>query len=320
MGCLPFYERMLLIRRFEERVAELHRAGQVPGFTHLYWGQEAIAVGVCHWLRDDDYVLSTHRGHGHCLAKGADPQRVLAEIMGRATGYCRGKGGSMHVAAFDRGILGANGIVGASLPIATGVALASQMAGDGRATVVFFGDGAVEEGAFHETLNLASLWNLPLLFVCEDNRYAISVPADRRQAGKGAAAIAEADGVEARKLDGNDVAAMLDAGRWGVAQARAGKPALLECATIRWGGHHSAQPTRRYRTNQDLQECTDADPVCRIEQRLLAEGEATAEELERINAEVMAVVETATRFAQASPLPQPREALEDVYVTQEDSR
>ncbi len=319
MKYLPAYRKMLLIRRFEERVAELHRAGLVPGFAHLYWGQEAIAVGVCHWLRDDDHILSTHRGHGHCLAKGADPARTLAEIMGRATGYCRGKGGSMHVAAFERGILGANGIVAASIPIATGVALASGLADDGRVTVVFFGDAAVEEGPFHESLNLASLWHLPLLFVCENNQYAISVPVQKRQGGRGAAAIAQAHGLETRRVDGNDAVAMLEASQWAVQRVREGKPVLLECATIRWGGHHSAQPTRRYRSREELQAAQAACPLARLEKRLIAQGEATPEELLEINAAIIAQVDEAERFARQSPFPEPGAATEDVYATQEGS-
>ncbi len=319
MKYLQAYQKMLLIRRFEERVAELHRAGQVPGFTHLYWGQEAIAVGVCHWLRDDDYVLSTHRGHGHCLAKGADPGRVLAEIMGRSTGYCRGKGGSMHVAAFNRGVLGANGIVAASLPIATGVALASRLEGNGQVAVAFFGDAAVEEGPFHESLNLASLWDLPLVFVCENNQYAISVPVQKRQAGKGAAAIAEAHGLKARKVDGNDVVAMLEASQWAVEQARACNPILLECATIRWGGHHSAQPTRRYRSQEELEATRAACPIARLGKRLIAEKEATPEEIEEINTAIMTRIDEAARFAQQSPFPKPDEAMQDVYAMQEGS-
>lgn len=315
MKYLPAYRNMLLIRRFEERVAELHRAGLIPGFTHLYWGQEAIAVGVCHWLRDDDHILSTHRGHGHCLAKGADPARTLAEIMGRSTGYCRGKGGSMHVAAFERGILGANGIVAASIPIATGVALASGLAGDGRVAVAFFGDAGVEEGTFHESLNLASLWSLPLLFVCEDNQYAISVTIEKRQGGKGAAVIAEAHGLESRKVDGNDVVAVLKASQWAVERARECRPVLLECATVRWGGHHSAQPTRKYRSDEEVQAAVAACPIARLEKVLLAQGESTPEELAGINAEIIAQIDAAERFAKESPLPEPAEATEDVYVT-----
>ena len=319
MKYLPAHRKMLLIRRFEERVAELHRAGKVPGFAHLYWGQEAIAVGVCQWLRDDDHILSTHRGHGHCLAKGADPARTLSEIMGRSTGYCRGKGGSMHVAAFDQGILGANGIVAASLPIATGVALASRLAGDGRVAVAFFGDAGVEQGTFHESLNLASLYQLPLLFVCENNQYAISVPVDKRQGGKGAAAIAEAHGLESRKADGNDAVAMLEAGQWAVERARKCLPVLLECATIRWGGHHSAQPTRRYRSDEELQAAVAACPIARLEKRLIAEGDVTPEQLAEINAEVVAQIDEAERFARQSPFPEPGEATEDVYATEEGS-
>lgn len=316
MQYLPIYRKMLLIRRFEERVAELQRAGQVPGFTHLYWGQEAIAVGICHWLRPEDYVLSTHRGHGHCLAKGAESGRVLAEIMGRSDGYCRGKGGSMHVAAFDQGILGANGIVAASLPIATGAALSIRLEGNGRVAVAFFGDAAVEEGPFHESLNLASLWDLPLLFVCEDNQYAISVAVDKRQGGKGAAAIAQAHGLESRKVDGNDVVAMLDASQWAVARVRECSPVLLECATIRWGGHHSAQPTRRYRSTEELEAAQAVCPITRLEKWLIAEGEATPEELAHINAEIVAQVDEAERFARQSPFPKPDEATQDVYVMQ----
>ena len=225
----------------------------------------------------------------------------------------------MHVAAFERGILGANGIVAASLPIATGVALSSHLEGNGRITVAFFGDAAVEEGPFHESLNLASLWDLPLLFVCEDNQYAISVRVDKRQGGKGGAAIAEAHGLASRKVDGNDAVAMLEAGQWAVEQARDCRPVLLECATIRWGGHHSAQPTRRYRSPEELDATRAACPVARLEKRLIAEKEATPEELEEINTAIMTRIDEAACFALQSPLPEPNEATQDVYAMQEGS-
>ncbi len=313
MEYLQIYRKMLLIRRFEQRVAELHRAGEVPGFTHLYWGQEAIATGVCHWLTEDDYVVSTHRGHGHCLAKGAEAGRMLAEIMGREDGYCRGRGGSMHVADFSCGMLGANGIVGGSLLISTGAALACKLAGEGKITVAFFGDGAVEEGVFHETLNLASLWSLPLLFVCENNQWSISVPVGRRQGGGGAAALAEAHGISACEVDGNDAVAVVEAAGEMVKGVRQGKPGLLNCRTIRWGGHHSAQPTRAYRTEEDCASAEAACPVARLGKRLVAEGEATEEQLAAIEAEVDRAIDAAQRFAQSSPLPRAETVTDYVY-------
>ncbi len=313
MEYLQIYRKMLLIRRFELRVAELHRAGEVPGFTHLYWGQEAIAVGVCHWLSADDYVVSTHRGHGHCLAQGAEPGRVLAEVMGREAGDWRGRGGAMHVADFSCGMLGANGIVGGSLPISTGAALACKLAGEGNMAVAFFGDGAVEEGVFHESLNLASLWSLPLLFVCENNEWAISVPVSKRQGGRGAAALAEAHGIGAREVDGNDAVAVVEAAGEMVERVRRGRPGLLNCQTIRWGGHHSAQPTRAYRTEEDCANAEAACPIARFGKRLLAEGEATEQQLEAMSAEVESEIDAAQRFAQSSPLPRAETVTDYVY-------
>ncbi len=313
MEYLQIYRKMLLIRCFEKRVAALHRAGQVPGFTHLYWGQEAIAAGVCHWLTEADYVVSTHRGHGHCLAKGAEPGRMLAEIMGREDGYCRGRGGSMHVADFGCGMLGANGIVGGSLPISTGAALACKLAGGGNIAVAFFGDGAVEEGVFHESLNLASLWSLPLLFVCENNQWSISVPVGRRQAGGGPVALAEAHGISSCQADGNDAVAVVATAGEIVTEVRKGKPGLLNCQTIRWGGHHSAQPTRAYRTAEDCQSAEAACPVARLGKHLIATGEATEEQLAAAKAEADRLIDAAQRFAESSPQPPPETVTDYVY-------
>ena len=262
---------MVLIREFEQRVAVLYRAGEVPGFVHLSIGQEATAVGACWPLRPDDVITSTHRGHGHCLAKGLDPLGMFAELMAREQGTNRGRGGSMHIADPGIGIFGANGIVAAGVPIAVGAATAARLRDDGTVTVAFFGDGAVAHGAFHEAVNLAAVWELPTVFFCENNGYAEFSPAatqhaaslEQRAAGYGIGYVA---------VDGNDVVATASAMEQVVAGIRAGDgPTLVEATTYRWHGHYEGDP-ESYRTEEEVREWEARDPLLVHEKRLLAAG------------------------------------------------
>ena len=306
-------QTMWTIRVFEERVSDLFRDGEIPGFVHLSLGQEAVAAGVCGALRPDDYIHTTHRGHGHCLAKGADPGRVLAEIMGRADGYCGGKGGSMHVAAPEVGVLGANAIVGANLPLATGAAWAAAEAGRGQVVVVFFGDGAASQGVFHESLNLAALWRLPIIFVCENNGYAEFTPQAVHRAVASIADWAAGYAIPASQVDGDDACAVYDQARQAVERARAGAgPTLLECLTHRWRGHYEGDP-QAYRPEDELAQWRLADPIQRLERRLVAEG-GTEDDARAIEARARAAVEEAARFARSSPTPAEATAFADVLA------
>lgn len=305
---------MLLIRAFEEKAEELYGLGRVHGTMHLSIGQEAVAVGVCEALRPDDYILSTHRGHGHCLAKGADVRRVMAEFLGKETGYCRGRGGSMHIADVEGGNLGANGIVGGGLPIATGVGLSIQIRGTQQVCVAFFGDGAANEGAFHESLNLASIWDLPVVFVCENNQYAMSMPVHRAMRVERVADRACAYGIPGRTVDGMDVFAVFEAAQEAVERARAGGgPSLLECVTYRYHGH-SKSDRQRYRTREEVERWRARDPIERLRGRLEAQGLLDPEAYEALAAAARERVEDAVRFAEASPEPDPATLLEDVYA------
>ncbi len=305
---------MLLIRAFEEKAEELYGLGRVHGTMHLSIGQEAVAVGVCEALRPDDYILSTHRGHGHCLAKGADVRRVMAEFLGKETGYCRGRGGSMHIADVEGGNLGANGIVGGGLPIATGVGLSIQIRGTQQVCVAFFGDGAANEGAFHESLNLASIWDLPVVFVCENNQYAMSMPVHRAMRVERVADRACAYGIPGRTVDGMDVFAVFEAAQEAVERARAGGgPSLLECVTYRYRGH-SKSDRQRYRTREEVERWRARDPIERLRGRLEAQGLLDPEAYEALAAAARERVEDAVRFAEASPEPDPATLLEDVYA------
>lgn len=305
---------MLLIRAFEEKAEELYALGRVHGTMHLSIGQEAVAVGVCEALRPDDYILSTHRGHGHCLAKGADVRRVMAEFLGKETGYCRGRGGSMHIADVEGGNLGANGIVGGGLPIATGVGLSIQIRGTQQVCVAFFGDGAANEGAFHESLNLASIWDLPVVFVCENNQYAMSMPVHRAMRVERVADRACAYGIPGRTVDGMDVFAVFEAAQEAVERARAGGgPSLLECVTYRYRGH-SKSDRQRYRTREEVERWRARDPIERLRGRLEAQGLLDPEAYEALAAAARERVEDAVRFAEASPEPDPATLLEDVYA------
>ncbi|MEP7104512.1 MAG: thiamine pyrophosphate-dependent dehydrogenase E1 component subunit alpha [Chloroflexota bacterium] len=287
------------IRRFEEEVARLFAAGQLPGFVHLSIGQEAVAAGACAALRDDDAIASNHRGHGHCLAKGGSPGRMMAELFGSRDGYCAGVGGSMHIADLERGILGANGIVGAGILIATGAGLSFQVEGTGRVALAFFGDGAMNEGAFHEGLNLAALWRLPVVYLCENNGYAELTPDTVHSAGPGLAVRAAAYGVEFASVDGSDALAVHDAVAAAAARCRDGAgPALLEARTQRWHGHFEGDQ-QRYRSAEELAAIRDQDPVARLGARLLAEGWGDAAWIEQVASEAAAEVEAAAAFGAA---------------------
>jgi TPP-dependent pyruvate/acetoin dehydrogenase alpha subunit len=248
------YKKMLTIRRFEERVLQEFQQGNLPGFIHSYIGQEAIAVGVCSHLRIDDRIVSNHRGHGHCIAKGADMKRMMAEIYGKKTGYCQGKGGSMHIADFTIGMLGANGIVGAGLPIATGSALAAQLEGGDRISVVFFGDGACDEGEFHESLNLASIWKLPIVYVCENNQYGVNTATSYSMAAEHVADRAAAYSMPGIAADGNNIATVYETTEQAVKRARAGAgPSLIEFKTYRWRNHFEGYGLPDLRPKEELE-------------------------------------------------------------------
>jgi TPP-dependent pyruvate/acetoin dehydrogenase alpha subunit len=298
---------MVRIRLFEEMLADLFERGQLVGVVHLSIGQEATAVGVCSALAPGDQITTTHRGHHHMLARGLEPEPMLAEILGKATGYCRGKGGSMHVACFARGVTGANGIVGGGIPMALGLAEAARTLGTGGVAVSFFGDGAANQGTFHETLNLAALWRAPTVFVCENNGYTEFTPVERVTAGPGIARRAQAYGIPGVGIDGNDVAAVYAAATEAVTRARAGDgPTLLECRTVRRRGHHEGE--ERYAgTYRDAVEAED--PIDRLEVALAApdlRAELEAEEAELLGRALAA--------AQAAPEPSPETALEDVFA------
>lgn len=312
--CLDVYRRMLRIRRFEESAAELYRSGELPGFLHSSVGQEAVAVGVCAHLDTRDVIASTHRGHGHVIAKGARLDRMMAELYGKETGYCRGKGGSMHIADTDLGILGANGIVGAGVPIAAGAALALKLRGAPQVAVAFFGDGATNTGAFHEGVNLATVWQLPCVFVCENNEYAESTPRSIHQRVKDVAGRAAAYDVPGLIADGMDFFSVYEVAGEAVRRAReGGGPTFVEAKTYRFGGHHMGDPGTTYRTKEEVERYRQRDPLSLFQRRVIAEAEVTTEELTAVEREVAAELQEAIRFGRESPLPAVDSALTDVY-------
>jgi TPP-dependent pyruvate/acetoin dehydrogenase alpha subunit len=305
------YRTMRTIRRFEERVVELVNANEIAGVTHEYIGEEAVATGVCATLRRDDVITSTHRGHGHLVAKGADVRRMMAELLGRTTGLNRGRGGSMHIADLGLGIYGANGIVAAGAPIATGAAWAAVQEGADRVAVAFFGDGGVNQGVLHEAMNLAALWTLPVVFVCENNGYAVSLASEHSTAGS-IVGRAAAYGMPAVQVDGMDVEAVQAAAGEAVARARAGGgPSFLECRTYRFVGHHTAEATMKlgYRTDEEIERWRERDPLLVLGARM------DAAELGAIDAEVEALLDAAVEFARSSPRPDPDHALDYVYAS-----
>ena len=307
---------MILIREFDERAIALRVAGKIYGAVHPYVGQEAVAVGVCASLTVRDRVTSNHRGHGHCIAKGADIRRMMAELFGRVDGYCKGKGGSMHIADFSVGMLGANGIVGGGLPIACGAALAAQLEGKGDVTACFFGDGAAAEGEFHEALNIASLWKLPIVFVCENNQYAANNAAGVQHPLADIAAHAAAYAMPGVVADGNDVLAVEAATREAVARARRGEgPTLLECKTYRWHFHAMrAAPPPETRPADEISAWKARDPIARLEQHVLGQGLLSADEIGALREGVTADLADAVAFAEQSPFPDPKDLLVDMFA------
>jgi pyruvate dehydrogenase E1 component alpha subunit len=312
---LHMYHTMVRIRRFEQRIMELFQQGQLPGFLHVSIGQEAVPTGVCAHLRDTDYISSTHRGHGDVIAKGARLDRMMAELYGKKTGYCKGKGGSMHIADLELGILGANGIVGAGIPIATGTALAFRMRRTDQVAVCFFGDGSTNTGAFHEGLNLASVWNLPVVFVCENNQFAESTPQRVHQKIKDISVRAVAYDSPGETVDGMDVLEVYRVAGEAIARARAGGgPSLVECKTYRFHGHYVGDPGTAYRRSEDVEEWRQRDPIPTFARTLIAEGVATQAELTALDEAVRGELEEAIRFAEASPEPDLEDALQDIYA------
>lgn len=316
---LDMYTKMLTIRRFEERVAELLYTGELPGMVHPYVGEEAVAVGACANLRPDDRITSTHRGHGHLIAKGGDVRLMMAELFGRKAGYCKGKGGSMHIADFSIGILGACGIVGGGLPIATGSGLAAKLQKTDQVTVCFFGDGAANQGSFHESVNLASVWRLPVIYVCENNMYAVTTPASYAISVEDVADRGAAYGIPGVSVDGQDVMAVYEAIREAVERARRGAgPSLIECKTYRYLGHFLGEEflfgDKTYRTKDEVEEWKAKDPIANFEAKLVEMGVLTGKKAASIDEKIRAQVEEAVTFARQSPLPAPEEALLDLFA------
>ena len=298
------YTTMVKIRRFDEKTVELFNAGLVKGTAHSYVGEEAVAAGACANLREDDYIVGTHRGHGHCLAKGARVDRMMAELMGREEGYCRGLGGSMHIAALDLNILGCNGIVAAGLPIGTGAALAAKIRKTDRVVVAFFGDGGANQGVVHEAMNLASVWKLPVIFLCENNQYALSTASKRTTAGPSIAARAAGYDMPGVRVDGNDVFAVYEAVGAAVARARRGEgPTLVEAVTYRWGGHSMRANLPEYRTKEEEREWMERDPIARFANDLKDKKLVTLMRLKELDETVELELDRAVKFAEASPEP-----------------
>lgn len=307
-------KNMMLIRKFEEGAEDSYTRGLIHGTMHLSIGQEASAVGSCMSLTDEDKITSTHRGHGHCVAKGADLGKMFAEFFGKETGYCKGRGGSMHIADPAKGNLGANGIVGGGLPIAVGAALSAKRLGTGAVTVCFFGDGANNEGAFHEALNMAAIWKLPVVFVCENNKYGMSTSTERSTAVQNIADRAASYSMPGVTVDGNDFSAVTEAVDAAVARARAGEgPSLVENVTYRWRGH-SKSDRNRYRTKEEIAEWMERDPIAAMAAMLIDHKIIDKDGVAALEAETTQIIKDAIAFASASPDPDVREATRDVYT------
>ncbi|MFV0439066.1 MAG: thiamine pyrophosphate-dependent dehydrogenase E1 component subunit alpha [Desulfopila sp.] len=311
------YRTMQTIRIFEDRVVDLYARGQVPGLAHLYIGEEAVATGVCAALNKDDYITSTHRGHGHVIAKGAELGPMMAELFGKVTGYCKGKGGSMHIADMEAGILGANGIAGGGLPIAVGAGWSAKWRKTTQVAACFFGDDASSNGTFHESLNLASLHKLPVVFVCENNGYGISVSQAKCTPIKDIASRAVAYDMPGGVVDGNNVIEVYEATEKAVKRARAGEgPTLIECKTYRWRGHHEGDPNQgaRYRSKEEIEDWKEKCPILQFEKMLLKEKKATRKQLDDIIQATQTAVDEAVRFAQESEFPSLEEMYNDILV------
>lgn len=313
------YATMLKIRLFEERIVDLYARGLVPGLAHLYIGEEAVAAGVCAVLREDDYITSTHRGHGHVIAKGADLKPMMAELFGKKTGYCKGKGGSMHIADMAIGILGANGIAGGGLPIAVGSGLSAKCRGTDQVTVSFFGDDASNNGTFHESLNLASLHKLPIVFVCENNLFGISTHQTKHQPIMDIAIRAACYDMPGTVVDGNDAVEVYGAASRAVRRARAKEgPTLIECKTYRWRGHHEGDPNQggRYRTKEDIETWKVKDPIKGLADRLIRDKVVAKRKLSTIESDIVEQIDQAVAFATESQFPSPDDLYEDVFVSE----
>jgi TPP-dependent pyruvate/acetoin dehydrogenase alpha subunit len=305
---------MMELRLFEMKVQELYRAAQLPGFVHLYVGEEAVGVGVCANLRSDDVVYSTHRGHGHALAKGVPARDIMAELFGKASGCSGGRGGSMHLYSAEHGFMGSNGIVGSGIPLAAGAALSAQLAGRGKVAVGFFGDGAVNTGSFHEGLNLAATWNLPVVYVCENNLYATEMAFHRATRNVEVASRAAAYGVPGVVVDGNDVLAVYEAAGEAVASARNGKgPTLMECRTYRVVGHHEGDPGTGYRTKEEVAAWKQRCPIGMLRERLLSDESVAPGEFDRIEQETARLLEEAVVYARESPEPSASTIMQHVF-------
>jgi pyruvate dehydrogenase E1 component alpha subunit len=311
---LWIYERMRLIREFEERLHKDFAAGKIPGFVHLYAGEEAVATGACANLTDSDFITSTHRGHGHCIAKGVDIKAMMAEIYGKATGACKGKGGSMHIADVSKGMLGANGIVGGGPPLACGAGLTSKIKGTGQVTICFFGDGASNQGTTMEGMNLAGIWKLPVIFICENNGYAETTSPKYSVSGQDIAARARGFGLPSVAVDGLDVLAIYEAVREAVERARRGEgPTFIEAQTYRYYGHFEGD-TIRYRDKDEEELYRSRDCIQRFRQTVLNQGLVSEDELNALDQKARQTIEEAVAFAEQSPAPALADILTDVYV------
>jgi len=313
---------MRRIREFESEMQNRFADGELPGFLHLYIGEEAIATGVCQALNENDYITSTHRGHGHCIARGLETNRMAAELYGKKDGYCNGKGGSMHIADVDAGMLGANGIVAAGIPIATGAALSAKMRGTDEVAVAFFGDGAISQGAFHEAFNLAGIWDLPLVGIIENNQYGEMTGVEDHHPAESLDDLTiygEPYGMTRQQVDGMDVEAVYEAASQAVEQARnGGGPSLIECTAYRFEGHHEGD-SEFYRDEDEIEEWRQKDPLRTYPEKLADEGALSEEEYVDLEADVRAEIEAAIEFAQESPLPEPEAAYEGLYSEEADS-
>ena len=311
---IEMLKKMMQIRYFEEQVDQLYMKGEVHGTGHLYIGMEATAVGSILALKKEDVITSTHRGHGHCIAKGAEPNLMMAELLGKRTGYCKGKGGSMHIADINIGILGANGIVGGGIAIATGAALAAKEMQTGQVVLCFFGDGAINQGVFHESINMASIWKLPVIYIVENNKYGMGFPVSKAVNIDKLSKRACAYGIKGLTIDGNDVIGVYNTLSELIFEARSGKgPILVECESYRWKGHSRIDP-ELYRTKQEVGEWKKKCPILRFKKYLIDNNIIISSGIEEIEKDVINQIKEATEFAEASPFPEPKEATEDVYA------
>ena len=305
--------RMLLIRAFDSKAGELFGDGELPGFVHLYIGEEAVGVGACAALEADDYITSTHRGHGHCIAKRLDPEKMMAELYGKADGYCNGKGGSMHIADVDAGMLGANGIVGAGPPLATGAALTSQHKGEDTVALAFFGDGAVAQGQIHEAINIAATWDLPAVFLVENNQFGEGTPVEKQHNVQNLSETAEAYNIPGFTVDGMDVTAVYEAVKEARKRAADGDgPTFIEAKTYRYRGHFEGDP-EPYRTEENVEAWRDRDAIESFKRRLIDAGTLTEEEFDEMEKRVQAEIEAAAENAKDADYPDPSEAYEDMF-------